>query len=123
MRIPGEQKMSCSDEALSFFREWMNTRRNVFVTAVLEGVVVNGSGAVTSLEEWGMFLSDGAKFSINIPLEGCSFNSYDPERGSGNPAFDEVVRELGYSFGWEVVLPSNDRILLSELDMDTRPDG
>ena len=50
-----------------------------------------------------------------VPLTNCIFERADPERDKTDLAgLDELVRESGLKFGWRIVLPSNDEILLLE---------
>lgn len=108
--------MSSSVEAFSFFNEWMKSRTKLSATAVLEGVVISGIGWITALDEHLSFANPPSGFLLLIPLGGSVFEASDPERGSGLPALDEAVREVGFRFGWEIVLPSRDRILLAEIE-------
>jgi hypothetical protein len=43
----------------------------------------------------------------------------DKEQNSGFPALDEGMQEAGFKLGWEIVLSSNDRILLAEIAEET----
>ena len=108
--------MSSSAEALSFFKEWLNSKTNLSVTAVLEGVVVSGVGRIVSLDEQLFLANPASRFSLLVPLEGSKFEASDPERGCGLSVLDEAVRDIGFKFGWEIVLPSKDRILLAEIE-------
>jgi len=106
--------VNSSDDALRFFKEWMSSKTMLSVTAVLSGTVVSGMGIITSLDDNLYIICP--PFSMLIPLDGCSFKASDPEQGSGFPALDQAVREFGFKFGWEIVLPTKDKILLAEID-------
>jgi hypothetical protein len=104
-----------SDEALTFFREWMNSKTKLAITAALSDVVVSGVGTIVTLDDH-LFVADlPSRFSVLIPLAGSTFEPSDPERGSGIPELDEAVRNVGFKFGWEIILPSKDRVLIAEV--------
>ena len=112
--------MSSSGEAIAFFSEWRNAKTKLSFVAVLEGVCFSGMGRLTVVEGNSLVLSDkAARLALVIPLEGCTFEASDPERGSGVESLDEIARELGFRFGWEIVLPSTDRILLAVIENET----
>jgi len=110
--------MSSSEEAFVFFREWMNSHRNLCLNMVLEGVVVSSPGLITDVDETSLFFGNPQSgFSVLVPLAGCGFLVSDPERATGFPELDEAVRNAGVGIGWQIVLPSKDCILLMELDL------
>jgi len=111
--------MSSSGVAFSFFNEWMNAETKLCVIAVFGDVAVSGFGWIKSLDEDLFLASPDSSFSLRVPLQGCTFEASDPEHSSGLPALDELSRRVGFKFGWEIVLPSNARILLAELGKDT----
>ena len=50
-----------------------------------------------------------------VPLSKCTFERAGPERDKTDSAgLDELVRESGLKFGWRIVLPLKDEILLLE---------
>jgi hypothetical protein len=111
--------MVSSDDALSFFREWMNGSRKLGVNATLGSFAASGSGVIASLDGGTIWVWDSASgFSMHVPLEGATFKSLDPERGSGDPAFDEVTKEAGFKFFWEIGLPDGMIVVLSDMDMN-----
>jgi hypothetical protein len=96
----------------------MNSSTKLGVTATLGSFAVNGAGAIASLDNGTLWIWDAPSgFSIYIPLEGSTFNSFDPERGLGDPKFDEPIREIGFRFVWEIRLPTGMIAVLSEFDM------
>ena len=110
--------MSSSDEALQFFRDWMNLETKLAVSMVLEGVMVCALASIGSVDEDALQLANrDSRFGMRIPLTGCTFERSDPERDKTDLAgLDELVRESGLKFGWRIVLPSTDEILLIEFD-------
>jgi hypothetical protein len=109
--------MSSSGEALVFFREWRNFKTKLSFTLVLGDAVVSGTGWITSLDAERLLLTNPAsRFSMFIPLEGCSFEASDPERTTGNAELDALALEMGFRLGWDIVLPSNNRIVLAEME-------
>ena len=84
---------------------------------VLEGVVVGAVASIGSVEEHTLQLADASsRFGMLVPLTNCTFERADPERDKTDLAgLDELVRESGIKFGWRIVLPSKDEILLLEL--------
>lgn len=53
-------------------------------------------------------------FSMYVPLEGATFNSFDLERGSGDSPFEETMRDAGFKFVWEIRLPDGMIVVLSD---------
>ncbi|HEX8801642.1 MAG TPA: hypothetical protein VF772_23665 [Terriglobales bacterium] len=108
--------MSSSEDALRFFKEWMNLKTKLAISMVLEGVVVGAVASIGSVEEHTLQLADASsRFGMLVPLTNCIFERADPERDKTDLAgLDELVRESGLKFGWRIVLPSNDEILLLE---------
>jgi hypothetical protein len=108
--------MSSSEEALRFFKEWMNLKTKLAISMVLEGVVVGAVASIGSVQEHTLQLADASsRFGMLVPLTNCIFERADPERDKTDLAgLDELVRESGLKFGWRIVLPSNDEILLLE---------
>jgi hypothetical protein len=111
--------MSSSVVAFSFFTQWLNAKTKLCVIAIFDDVAVSGFGWIKSLDEDLFLANPEASFSLRVPLKGCPFESSDPEHSSGLPVLDELIRGTGFKFGWEIVLPSNARILLAELGKDT----
>jgi hypothetical protein len=111
--------MSSSGMAFSFFNEWMNAETKLCVIAVLEDVCISGFGWIKTVDVDAIFLAwPDLRFSIRVPLAGCTFEASDPEHSCGLPALDELTRDVAVKFGWEIVLPSNGRILLTEFGED-----
>jgi hypothetical protein len=104
------------DGALVFFTDWMNQRTDLLVRVSIEGLVVDGNGVISSMDDSILFITGPAAFSISIPLKDCAANPCDPETGCGIEALDDGILDLGFKFGWELVLLSGARILLSEMD-------
>ena len=110
--------MSSSEEAVRFFKEWMNLKTKLIISMVLEGVVVGAYASIGSVEEHTLQLADASsRFGMLVPLTECTFERADPERDkTDSGGLDELVRESGLKFGWRIVLPSKDEILLFEFE-------
>jgi hypothetical protein len=110
--------MSSSEEAVRFFRDWMNLKTKLVISTVLGGVVVGAVAFIGSVEEHTLQLTDASStFGMLVPLTKCTFERADPERDKTDSAgLDELVRESGLKFGWRIVLPSKDEILLFEFE-------
>jgi hypothetical protein len=112
-----EQNVNLSEEAFSFFREWMSLKTNLSVMMVLQGVVINSLAVIQHLDAGSLQVSSpDLKFSALVPLTGCVFSQSDPEVDTNSPALDDAIRGAGFKFGWEILLPSNDRVVLAEFD-------
>lgn len=110
--------MESKEVALRFFREWMSCNTKVSVNATRWPFAASGSGVISSLDNGTIWVQDaGSGFSMHVPLEGATFNPFDPERGSGDPTFDGPMRDAGFKFVLEVVLPDGTSVVFSERDM------
>lgn len=70
--------MSSSGEAFTFFKEWMDSKRNLLVMATFGDVAVSGVGRIETFNEH-LFVADKAsRFSMLIPLEDSLFTATDP---------------------------------------------
>ena len=107
---------SSLDGALVFFADWMNQRTNLLVSVTIEGLVVDGNGAIVAMDDSILYISGPAGFSISIPLNDCAANPCDPETRCGIDELDDGILDAGCKFGWELLLLSGARILLSEID-------
>ena len=96
----------------------MNLKTKLAVSMVLEGVVVGAVASIGRVEEDTLQLANiDSRFGMFVPLTRCTFERVDPERGKIDLAgLDELLRESGLKFGWRIVLPSKDEILLLDFE-------